>query len=90
LTETVQREITSPMLDRLFLSKLGPRGKIMYWVGQLSLIALIAAAIFGLADMSWNDGETLFILGALGAVVAWGFVCMLVWPVEAPRPTDAG
>jgi hypothetical protein len=78
------------MLDRLFLNKLSPRGKIMYWVGQLSLIALIAAAMFGLADMSWNDGETVFILGAVVAAIGWGFVCTLVWPIEAPRPIDAG
>jgi len=68
------------MLDRLFLKHLSKKGKIAYWVGQILLAALWTFYIFGVADQSMdNGGETTLILGVLGIMVGWGFICLMVW-----------
>lgn len=77
------------MLDRLFLSKLNSTGKKAYWIGQISLIAIWAFVVFAIMGMSLDDGgETVLILGILGLVVAWGVICLVIWPISKEVDLD--
>jgi uncharacterized membrane protein YccC len=66
------------MLDRVFLSRLSPKGKKAYFLGQLGVAALLAAIIF--SAVGFEDGEGIFIVSVLITIVTWGLICLKIWP----------
>jgi hypothetical protein len=71
------------MLDRYFMSKMSQTGKIAYILGQILMILSWAGVVFFGMGMSFDDGRLVWILGAIGIVVGWGFACMLLFPANA-------
>lgn len=68
------------MLDRLFLRYLTKKGKVAYWVGQILLAVLWFFYVIKIADQSLDEGgETTLIIGVLGIIVGWGFVCLMLF-----------
>ena len=68
------------MLDRWFMSKLNPTGKIAYFVGQILFIVLWALVLFGGMGVSFDNGKGLWILGAIPIILVWGGLCMVLFP----------
>jgi len=66
------------MLDKLFLQFLSPKGKIAYWVGQITLFALWAFYLLGIAGYSLEDGRMLFFVGMIVILIVWGGICLLI------------
>jgi hypothetical protein len=71
------------MLDRLFLSNLSATGKAAYFIGQVLAIIAVAVLVFGVWGMDFRDGQMPLLIGALVTIVAWGPICMAIWPKEA-------
>lgn len=70
-------------LDRLFLSRLSGTGKRMYWVGQLIAVAILVLYLFSYLELSGPKAHMSLIFGGLGCVVAWGTMCVVIWPRKA-------
>ncbi len=68
------------MLDRLFLKYLSKKGKVSYWVGQISMVILFCIYFFGIADHSLDRSEELFFFAIISILVVWGGICLLIWP----------
>jgi hypothetical protein len=76
------------MLDRWFMQKLSPTGKMAYIGGQLAMLGLALFAMLGAMDMTWDEARGPFILLAITVVLGWGFVCTQIWPVEEALPLE--
>jgi hypothetical protein len=66
------------ILDRVFLNRVSEKGKKAYWIGQVVLV-------IGSVCLFYSD-RNLVVVAALGSAIAWGLVCMNVWP----RSDDEG
>jgi phosphotransferase system glucose/maltose/N-acetylglucosamine-specific IIC component len=76
------------MLDRLFMSKLNKTGKILYFVGQVVLLGLIALIMFGALGVDFDEGYIIFIIAAVVSIIAWGGLCILIWPAQKKTEND--
>ncbi len=68
------------MLDKLFLKYLSKKGKVSYWVGQISMVALFCLYFFGISNHSLDRSEGLFFFVIIAILVVWGGICLLIWP----------
>ncbi len=78
------------MLDKLFLSKLNKQGKVMYFIGQFTLLGIGAFLLFAVFKIDFEDVYIWLIVGALAIVVIWGLICIKVWPLEKVEESLAG
>lgn len=67
------------MLEALLLKYLTKKGVLIYFVGQVILIAILAYYIFGILGHSFDSGEDMFFIGILIIVLLWMGICLLLW-----------
>ncbi len=76
------------MLDKLFLSKLTKKGKIYYWVLQLSIDIAFIGALFLFYNYTFNslmeEGRNILLIGVIASAVLSGIICLNLWK----KPTD--
>jgi hypothetical protein len=77
------------MLDQLFMKYLSKKGKISYWVGQISMVALFCIYFFGISENSLDESEGLFYAVIISILVGWGAVCLIVWPRSQDEEKEA-
>ncbi len=70
------------MLDRWFINSLNNRGILWYWVGQLSVLGLLALVIFAGMGMSMDEGIGYMVGYGLVFILVWGFSCKAIWPED--------
>lgn len=67
------------MLEALVLKYLTKKGIIIYFIGQVIFIAILAYYIFGLLGYSFDRGQDMFFIGMVIIVLLWMGVCLLLW-----------
>lgn len=67
------------MLEAIFLRYLTKKGKIIYFVGQILLLGLLAFYILGIAGYSMEEGKDLIFGGMVIIILIWASICYAFW-----------
>ncbi|MFL0134416.1 hypothetical protein, partial [Tenacibaculum maritimum] len=67
------------MLERLLFKHLTKKGITAYFIGTLTLFAILAYYLLAIIGYSLEEGRTPFFIGIVILNILWAGICLVFW-----------